>query len=150
MIRYVVLRSYKAGDVVMIKPQNTAEVVQEFILLLRLNPEDVFTLKQNDPGAVNDCCLCMWYDCKTPGYCCLNYTHIEIVTFHKVRKFCVHICRPALSHIVCICLHGCMHAFICTYICMYIRMHTCMYCTLYVMYVCMYSNTQMSGHTVLT
>ena len=45
--------SYKAGDVVMIKPQNTAQAVQKFILLLQLDPEAVFTLKQNDPGTVN-------------------------------------------------------------------------------------------------
>ena len=148
MIRYVVLRSYKAGDVVMIKPQNTAEVVQEFILLLRLNPEDVFTLKQNDPGAVNDCCLCMWYDCKSWVLLLKLHTYRKCYFSKSTEILCPYL--QALSHIVCVCLHGCVHAFIRTYICVYIRMHTCMYCTLYVMYVCMYSNTQMSGHTVLT
>jgi len=42
--------SYKAGDVVMIKPQNTGDVVEEFITLLGLDPDATFTLKQNDQG----------------------------------------------------------------------------------------------------
>jgi len=36
----------------MIKPQNSAEVVQEFILLLQLDGDAVFTLRQNDQGVV--------------------------------------------------------------------------------------------------
>ena len=35
----------------MIKPQNIAEVVQQFVLLLGLDPEATFSLKQNDQGA---------------------------------------------------------------------------------------------------
>lgn len=40
--------SYNAGDVVMIKPQNSSEVVQQFVLMLHLDPQTTFTLKQND------------------------------------------------------------------------------------------------------
>ena len=120
----------------MIKPQNTAEVVQEFTLLLRLNPEDVFTLKQNDPGAVNDCCLCMWYDCET-WVLLLNYTHLENVTFDKSTEIlCPYL--QALSHIVCICLHGCMHAFICTYVHLYVHTHAYMHVLYTICYVCMH------------
>ena len=119
----------------MIKPQNTAEVVQEFILLLRLNLEDVFTLKQNDPGAVNDCCLCMRYDCET-WVLLLNYTHLENVTFHKVRKFCVHICRP--YHILCVyvCMGACMHSYVRTFVRTYACIHACTVHHMLCMYAC--------------
>ena len=56
--------SYKAGDVVMIKPQNSSEVVQQFVLLLHLDPQATFTLKQNDQGIVYVNCqylLCTWW-----------------------------------------------------------------------------------------
>ncbi|XP_065917009.1 NADPH-dependent diflavin oxidoreductase 1-like isoform X2 [Dysidea avara] len=40
--------SHKAGDVVMIQPQNTCDVVQEITTLLQLDSTAVFTLQQND------------------------------------------------------------------------------------------------------
>ena len=55
---HVSYRSYKAGDVVMIKPQNSAEVVQEFISLLQLDGDAVFALRQNDQGVVDHSLSC--------------------------------------------------------------------------------------------
>ena len=51
-------RSYKAGDVVMIKPQNSAEIVQEFISLLQLDGDAVFALRQTDQGVVDHSLSC--------------------------------------------------------------------------------------------
>ena len=44
------VRSHKAGDVVMIQPQNTSDVVEEITALLQLDSAAVFTLKQTDKG----------------------------------------------------------------------------------------------------
>uniref|UniRef100_A0A8C8T117 NADPH-dependent diflavin oxidoreductase 1 n=1 Tax=Pelusios castaneus TaxID=367368 RepID=A0A8C8T117_9SAUR len=40
---------YRAGDVVMIQPQNAPEDVQQFCQLLRLDPDRCFTLKPSEP-----------------------------------------------------------------------------------------------------
>ena len=42
--------SHSAGDVLMMKPQNIASAVDEFIELMKLNPDQKFTLEQNDEG----------------------------------------------------------------------------------------------------
>jgi len=42
--------SHSAGDVLMVQPSNLADVVQEFIAHLALEPEKKFLLEQNDPG----------------------------------------------------------------------------------------------------
>ena len=42
--------SHSAGDVLMMKPQNIASAVDEFIELMKLDPEQKFTLEQNDEG----------------------------------------------------------------------------------------------------
>ena len=42
--------SHSAGDVLMMKPQNIASAVDEFIDLMQLNPDQKFTLEQNDEG----------------------------------------------------------------------------------------------------
>ncbi|XP_062612772.1 NADPH-dependent diflavin oxidoreductase 1-like isoform X2 [Saccostrea cucullata] len=41
---------YRAGDVVMIRPQNSEESVEEFLTLMKLDPQQKFTLQQNDPN----------------------------------------------------------------------------------------------------
>ncbi|XP_078382662.1 NADPH-dependent diflavin oxidoreductase 1-like isoform X2 [Oculina patagonica] len=41
--------SHSPGDVLMVQPSNLADVVQEFIAHLALEPEKKFTLEQNDP-----------------------------------------------------------------------------------------------------
>ena len=43
--------SHSAGDVLMMKPQNIASAVDEFIELMKLNPDQKFTLEQNDEGS---------------------------------------------------------------------------------------------------
>lgn len=45
-----VLSSHSAGDVMMVQPRNLPDVVQEFIALLALLPDQLFLLEQNDPG----------------------------------------------------------------------------------------------------
>ena len=45
-----VLSSHSAGDVMMVQPRNLLDVVQEFIALLALLPDQLFLLEQNDPG----------------------------------------------------------------------------------------------------
>lgn len=51
---------FTAGDVVMMRPCNTAEDVQQFCQLLRLDPESMFTLRPNDstpvPGRLSEPC----------------------------------------------------------------------------------------------
>ena len=42
--------SHSAGDVLMVQPSNLADVTQEFIAHLALEPEKKFFLEQNDPG----------------------------------------------------------------------------------------------------
>ena len=44
--------SHSAGDVLMMKPQNIASAVDEFIDLMQLNPDQKFTLEQNDEGTI--------------------------------------------------------------------------------------------------
>ncbi|XP_015765584.1 PREDICTED: NADPH-dependent diflavin oxidoreductase 1-like [Acropora digitifera] len=41
--------SHSAGDVMMVQPRNLPDVVQEFIALLALLPDQLFLLEQNDP-----------------------------------------------------------------------------------------------------
>eukprot|EP00112_Aurelia_sp_Birch-Aquarium-sp1_P018730 Seg4510.1 transcript_id=Seg4510.1/GoldUCD/mRNA.D3Y31 product="NADPH-dependent diflavin oxidoreductase 1" protein_id=Seg4510.1/GoldUCD/D3Y31 len=41
--------SYSPGDVVMIQPENIEKVVEEFISLLKLNPEETVIISKNDP-----------------------------------------------------------------------------------------------------
>ncbi|XP_061164721.1 NADPH-dependent diflavin oxidoreductase 1-like [Saccostrea echinata] len=41
---------YRPGDVVMIQPQNSAESVEEFLTLMKLDPQQKFTLQHNDPN----------------------------------------------------------------------------------------------------
>lgn len=41
---------YDPGDVVMIQPQNSEDSVQEFLTLMKLDPQQRFTLQQNDPN----------------------------------------------------------------------------------------------------
>ena len=47
------LFSHAAGDVAMIKPSNLPDVVEEFISLLELDADQLFSLEQNDPGKWN-------------------------------------------------------------------------------------------------
>ena len=42
--------SYSPGDVAMIQPDNMTATVDAFIELLDLDPEQLFTLQENDPG----------------------------------------------------------------------------------------------------
>ena len=42
--------SYSPGDVAMIQPDNMTFTVDAFIELLDLDPEQLFTLQENDPG----------------------------------------------------------------------------------------------------
>ena len=44
---------YVPGDVLMIKPQNVMEAVDEFVQVLKLDPDTSFVLKQNDPGLLH-------------------------------------------------------------------------------------------------
>lgn len=44
--------SYGAGDVLMIRPQNTPNTVNEFLNLLSLDPDVTFVLQQSDPDVV--------------------------------------------------------------------------------------------------
>lgn len=44
---------YSAGDVVMMRPCNAAEDVQQFCQLLRLDPERYFTLTPTDSSTGN-------------------------------------------------------------------------------------------------
>ena len=45
---------YVPGDVLMIKPQNVMEAVDEFVQVLKLDPDTLFVLKQNDPGLLQE------------------------------------------------------------------------------------------------
>ncbi|KAK2553223.1 NADPH-dependent diflavin oxidoreductase 1 [Acropora cervicornis] len=47
--------SHSAGDVMMVQPRNLPDVVQEFIALLALLPDQLFLLEQNDPDFPNAC-----------------------------------------------------------------------------------------------
>ena len=62
----------------MIQPQNITEVVQEFVLLLRLDPAAIVTLKQIDQGVVN-----------VHGY--------------NILYFCA--CNVCVCTCVCVCVH---------------------------------------------
>lgn len=41
---------HSAGDVLMLQPQNISSAVTEFMDLMQLDPEQKFTLEQNDAG----------------------------------------------------------------------------------------------------
>ena len=45
------LTRHRAGDVLMIQPQNAESAVEEFLGLLGLDPDLLFCLHQNDPGS---------------------------------------------------------------------------------------------------
>lgn len=42
--------SYSAGDVLMVQPQNTPSVVEEFLSLLSLDPEQLVSVETTDPS----------------------------------------------------------------------------------------------------
>lgn len=44
---------HKAGDVLFVKPQNHKEAVDEFLSVMNLDPSQLFTLEQNDPGTLH-------------------------------------------------------------------------------------------------
>ena len=42
--------SYSPGDVLMVRPQNVKEAVEEFLRVMKIDGSVTFILKQNDPG----------------------------------------------------------------------------------------------------
>ena len=60
----------------MIKPSNLPDVVEEFISLLELDADQLFSLEQNDPGKWN----ATWLLYSTDGSYIHTYIHIFIDT----------------------------------------------------------------------
>lgn len=47
---YILYFSHAEGEVLMVQPENMEDTVKDFIKLLNLNPERMFTLESTEPG----------------------------------------------------------------------------------------------------
>ncbi len=65
--------SHSAGDVLMIQPQNNKAAVDELLTLLGLDPDQLFTLTQNDPGELSLCRSIYYCVCFRPILVLVNY-----------------------------------------------------------------------------
>lgn len=81
--------SHSAGDVLMVQPSNLADVVQEFIAHLALEPEKKFFLQQNDPGETFPVSRMCWLPLSPP---------LDVV-FPK-RHYCILLCVIVLTVMV--------------------------------------------------
>lgn len=59
-VRVCVGDRYSAGDVVMMRPCNTSDDVEQFCQLLRLNPDSYFVLTPTDSNT--GVCVCMCHE----------------------------------------------------------------------------------------
>ena len=69
--------SYHAGDVLMVQPQNTADVVEEFLSLLSLNPQQLVSVKTTDPSLPQ---------LELPSPCSLRYLATHYLDFMSVPR----------------------------------------------------------------